>query len=208
MQYGLSNGLPAYKVSRLVGEGYLLLNENEGTEMRDATEFSTLLNATGRYEHADVGMSVCMGDRETGYEQASLLLKIHRKNLVDGLNFVKEQGMTQLDHLQYFDAGDRILDTIVGIVAGMSYSISGNRRVPIIAFADKDDGYKVSARGNQDLVRRGLDLSMALETICSQLGGAGGGHDIAAGATVPFGKKDEFIQKLNAIIGAQLDTSA
>ncbi|MEA1984264.1 MAG: DHH family phosphoesterase [Euryarchaeota archaeon] len=208
MQYGLSNGLPAYKVSRLVGEGYLLLNETEGTEMRDATEFSTLLNATGRYEHANVGMSVCMGDRDAGYEQASSLLKIHRKNLVDGLNFVKEQGMTQLDHLQYFDAGDRIPDTIVGIVAGMSYSISGNRRVPIIAFADKDDGYKVSARGNQDLVRRGLDLSMALETICSQLGGAGGGHDIAAGATVPFGKKDEFIQKLNAIIGTQLDTSA
>ena len=36
----------AYKIERLIGEVYVLLKEKEDTEMRDASEFSTLLNAT------------------------------------------------------------------------------------------------------------------------------------------------------------------
>ena len=172
--------------------------------MRYASEYSTLLNATGRYMKAEVGMQVCMGNREKAYREAQDLLQKHRKNLVDGLNFVRDKGITELSHLQYFDAGSVIPETIVGIVAGMSHFSTGNRKLPIIAFADKDDGYKVSARGTQELINKGLDLADALSIVCNELGGAGGGHDIAAGATVPFGKKEEFIQKLNATIAAQL----
>jgi RecJ-like exonuclease len=149
-------------------------------------------------------MQVCMGDRDKAYAEAQDLLQTHRKNLVDGLNFVKDNGITQLSHMQYFDAGSTIPETIVGIVAGMSHSSAGNRKLPIIALADKDDGYKVSARGTQELVNRGLNLAGALSIVCQELGGAGGGHDIAAGATVPSGKKEEFIQKLNSAIAAQL----
>jgi len=202
LQYSVQNGLSSYSVNRLVGECYILLREKEGTEMRDASEYATLLNATGRYMKAEIGMAVCMGDRGEAYEDSKKLLAEHRKNLVDGLNFVKERGVTQLSHLQYFDAGSSIPETIVGIVAGMSHA-SGNRRLPIVAFADKDDGYKVSARGTQELVNRGLNLSEAISQVCQEIGGAGGGHDIAAGATVPFGKKEEFIERLNAIIATQ-----
>jgi RecJ-like exonuclease len=204
LQYSMQNGMSSYNIGRLVAEGYILTSEKEGMEMRDASEYSTLLNATGRYLEAEVGMQVCMGDREEGYRQAQDLLNTHRKNLVDGLNFVRDNGITELSNLQYFDAGSVIPETIVGIVAGMSHSSAGNRKLPIIAFADKDDGYKVSARGTQELVNRGLNLAEALSIVCQELGGAGGGHDIAAGATVPFGKKEEFIQKLNSAIAAQL----
>lgn len=204
MQYCLQTGMSSYNIGRLVSEGYILLNEEEGTEMRDATEYSTLLNATGRYMRAEVGMKVCMGERGDVYDEAQALLNNHRKNLVDGLNYVKEHGITELSHLQYFDAGNSIPETIVGIVAGMSHFSAGNRNLPIIAFADKDDGFKVSARGTQELVNRGLNLSEALAIACKELGGAGGGHDIAAGATVPFSKKEEFISMLNSIIATQL----
>lgn len=204
LQYSMQNGMSSYNIGRLVAEGYILLTEQEGTEMRDASEYSTLLNATGRYMKAEVGMQVCMGNREKAYREAQDLLQKHRKNLVDGLNFVRDKGITELSHLQYFDAGSVIPETIVGIVAGMSHFSTGNRKLPIIAFADKDDGYKVSARGTQELINKGLDLADALSIVCNELGGAGGGHDIAAGATVPFGKKEEFIQKLNATIAAQL----
>ncbi|WP_406659962.1 DHH family phosphoesterase [Methanolobus sp. ZRKC3] len=203
LQYSMQNGLSSYNISRLIGESYILLQETEGTEMRDASEYSTLLNATGRYMRAEIGMAVCMGDRGDAYEEAKNLLATHRKNLVDGLNFVKENGVTQLSHLQYFDAGSKIPETIVGIVAGMSHS-SNNRYLPIIAFANSDDGYKVSARGTQELVNRGLNLSDAISKVCQEIGGAGGGHDIAAGATVPAGKKEIFIEKLNAIIATQI----
>jgi RecJ-like exonuclease len=203
LQYSVQNGLSSYSVNRLVSECYILLQESEGTEMRDASEYATLLNATGRYMKADIGMAVCMGDRGEAYENSKKLLGEHRKNLVDGLNFVREKGVTQLSNLQYFDAGSSIPETIVGIVAGMSHA-SSNRHLPIVAFADKEDGHKVSARGTQELVNKGLNLSEAISQVCQEIGGAGGGHDIAAGATVPFGKKEEFIERLNELIARQI----
>ncbi len=206
IRYGLSRGLSSATIQHLVGETYILPGEKEGTPMRDTKEYATLLNATGRYGHADIGLAVCLGDRDRAFHQATKLLEQHRINLVEGLNYVKQQGMQQLSHLQYFDAKDKIPDTVVGIVAGMAYSLSNNRNLPVIAFADKDDGHKVSARGTRGLVNKGLDLSKALQLTCEKVGGAGGGHDIAAGATVPFGKKEQFLETLNQIIASQIRT--
>ncbi|WP_209683298.1 single-stranded-DNA-specific exonuclease RecJ [Methanohalophilus levihalophilus] len=204
VQHCVQSGIPSYKVERMIGEVYLLLNEKEGQEMRDASEFSTLLNATARYEHADVGLAVCMGDRGEAYDSAKTLLYEHRQNLVKGLMFVKENGIIQMENLQYFDAGNNIKETIVGIIAGMSTTAIGNRNKPIIAFADADSGVKVSARGSQDLIRRGLNLSKAMSEASAEVGGAGGGHDIAAGATIPAASKQEFVTRLNQIIGQQV----
>lgn len=204
IQYCIGAGIPAYKIERLVGEVYTMLREREGTETRDASEYSTLLNATARYDRAGTGLAVCMGDRDKEYENAIHLLAEHRRNLVEGINLVKSQGMVTLDNFQYFDAGSRIKDTIVGIVAGMSASIVGSRNLPVIAFADTDDGVKVSGRGNYDLVLRGLNLGVSLHTAAQAVGGVGGGHDIAAGATIPGTAKSEFIKHLDRIIGNQL----
>ncbi|MDP2840777.1 MAG: DHH family phosphoesterase, partial [Candidatus Methanoperedens sp.] len=161
MQYCLSSGLQACNAQRLIGEVYTLLREREGTEVRDASEFSTLLNATARYDHADIGLAVCMGDRGAKFDEACTLLNEHRKNLVEGLNLVKEQGLARLENLQYFDAGNKIRETIVGIVAGMSDSFVNNRCIPIIAFADAEGGVIVSSRVNQELIRIGLKLGEA-----------------------------------------------
>ena len=204
VQYCLHLGLPTYKIERLVGEVYELLKEREGTEMRDASEYATLLNATARYDHAEIGLAVCMGNREEAYEDARKLLAEHRQNLVNGLVYVKKEGVTELENIQYFNAGSEIKETIVGIIAGMSSTIVSNRNLPIIAFANTDGGIKVSARATQDLIRRGVNLSEAMEKISAEVGGAGGGHDIAAGATIPEGTRDEFTQKLDSFIGNQL----
>jgi RecJ-like exonuclease len=203
MQHCIKSGLQPFKVERLIGEVYVLLNEREGTEMRDASEFSTLLNATARYDHAETGLAVCMGERGKAYEDAKKLLGEHRQNLVNGLKLVKENGIIQLDHIQYFDAGNKIKETIVGIIAGMSITSAGRRDKPIIAFADSDDGVKVSARGTQDLIRKGLNLSQAMSDAAGFVNGAGGGHDIAAGATIPATGRNEFLNKLDEIIGTQ-----
>lgn len=205
IQFGLTCGLPGFKVERLVGEVYTLLCEREGTEVRDASEFSTLLNSTARYDHADIGLSVCMGDRTKNFDKACVLLNEHRKNLVEGLNFVKEKGVTELQNLQYFDSGNKIRETIVGIVAGMSSSFVNNRNLPIIAFADSDGGVKVSSRGNQDLLRKGLNLGAAISEAAKIVGGTGGGHDIAAGAFIPKETKSEFLRILDLKIGSQIN---
>ena len=204
MQFGLSRGMPGYRIERLVGEVYTLLREREGTEVRDASEYSTLLNSTARYDHADIGLAVCMGDRDKKYDEACTLLNEHRKNLVEGLNLVKEQGLIKMENLQYFDAGNKIRETIVGIVAGMSMSFVNNRNLPIIAFADAEGGIKVSSRGNQELIRKGLNLGIAIGEAARSAGGTGGGHDIAAGAFIPGDSKQEFLRILNNKIGLQI----
>ncbi len=201
---GLRAGLSNAQLERLVGEVYNLLTEQEGTELRDASEYSTLLNATARYGHSGVGLSVCLGDRGPALEEARRLLNEHRQNLVSGLKLVKDEGIVPLTYLQYFDAGDRILETIVGIVAGMSFQ-TADRRKPILAFARSEDGkLKVSARGTQDLVRSGLNLAEAISKAAEKVGGVGGGHNVAAGATIPLEAKDEFLELMNALVGLQL----
>ncbi len=203
---GIERGVPANKIEQLVGTTYTLVDEPIGTEHRDASEFSTLLNATARYERADVGLAVCLGDRGEALDRARTLLQTHRRNLSEGLEFVKQRGVEQAEHIQYFDAGEAIRDTIVGIVAGMALGVDGvDGTRPIIAFAVESEAEtKVSGRGTGTLVGRGLDLSTVMAEAAGSVGGDGGGHDIAAGATIPRGVEDDFVEAADAIVGRQL----
>ena len=203
----VSSGVPADRVDRLVGTTYVLAGEEPGTELRDVSEFSTLLNATARYERADVGLAVCLGDREEALARARTLLRTHRRNLSEGLEWVKTEGVTTEEHVQWFDAGTRIRETIVGIVAGMAVGAAGvSRSKPIVAFADKGEGkLKVSARGSGHLVRSGLDLSAVMREASRAVGGDGGGHDVAAGATIPAGERAAFIARVDELVGEQIE---
>ena len=208
-QHCLACGMPARKVQRLIGEVYTLTKEEPGTELRDASEYSTLLNATARYEYSDIGLAVCMGDRDEAYHTARDLLDVHRRNLVNGLNLVSDRGVIRLANIQYFDAKDAIRETIVGIIAGMSTSLDCvTRDLPIIGLATSGQGVKVSARGNHDLVVRGLNLARAISEAAAAVGGTGGGHDVAAGATIPAGREPEFLALLDRKIGEQINGKA
>jgi RecJ-like exonuclease len=203
----IDRGVPAREVEDLVATTYTLPEEPAGTELRDASEFSTLLNATARYERADVGLAVCLGDRDGALDRARTLLGNHRRNLSEGLEWVREHGVDDADHLQYFDAGTAIRETIVGIVAGMALGTDGvDGRRPILAFASKSETEtKVSARGTGRLVGRGLDLSAVMAEAAGAVGGEGGGHDVAAGATIPAGRETAFVERADALVGDQLD---
>jgi single-stranded-DNA-specific exonuclease len=205
IQRCLAQGMPPEIIQNLVGEVYTLLKEERGTALRDASEYATLLNATARYGFEKIGVAVCMGDREGSYRKANELLLMHRENLARGLNYVKQSGVTTLSNLQYFHAGDNILETIVGIVAGMCKNLDGvNRHLPIVGLANAEEGVKVSARGTQTLVQRRLNLARAMSEAANSVGGVGGGHDIAAGATIPEGTEKEFLKHLNQLVGLQL----
>ncbi len=115
-------------------------------------------------------------------------------------------GITKESNLQWFHAHDRVRETIVGIVAGMALGTeSADREKPIIAFADADEGeVKVSARGTGPLVGRGLDLSAVMTQASAEVEGEGGGHDIAAGATIPAGQEEAFLEAAGRLIDEQL----
>ncbi|MXR20111.1 DHH family phosphoesterase, partial [Halobacterium bonnevillei] len=193
--------------TNLVGTTYTLTAEEPGTELRDASEFSTLLNATARYERADVGLAVCLGERGDPLDAARELLREHRRNLSEGLDWVRTEGVTVEDDLQWFHAEDRIRETIVGIVAGMALGSDATESDrPIIGFGTKsDEEVKVSARATSKLVDRGLDLSVVMSEASQAVDGDGGGHVVAAGATVPSGREQEFLEEAAAIVRDQTD---
>jgi RecJ-like exonuclease len=175
---------------RLVGEVYTLLSRPEGTELRDAQEFSTILNACGRNDRPDLGVSVCLS-RKGAYKEAQELLAIHRKNLRDGISFAM-RNTQDVGKFYLLDARGIIPDSIIGVVAGMVFP--GARSKPIVALSlDEEGKIKISTRGTRKLVESGLNLGAALSGACASVGGAGGGHNIAAGATIPSDKLDAFL---------------
>jgi len=197
-------------VWRLVQDVYTFTNEKPGMETRDAMEFSTLLNACGRYGMASVGMEVCLGDRLDAFSEAKRLQGSHRAKLVDGLRTVAAMGVAERRAIQYFHARDKIPDTITGTVASMALQapeVDVDPGKPIIALANKRDEkgvVKVSGRGTRDLVDEGLDLAAAMKEAAEAVGGIGGGHDIAAGASIPEGREEEFLDALDAVIVQQV----
>jgi len=195
----------AEKEDRLFGEVYTLPNFSRKSGLRDVKEFATLLNSCGRYDDAATGMRICLGDM-SAIDDANDNRTEHRHNISAALSFVKQNDIIKVrNYIQYFNAGNSIKETIVGIVAGMILNTDGFRKdLPMIAFADADDGIKVSARADRSLTDRGLDLSVVMTTASKIVGGYGGGHNIAAGATIPKGKEKEFLDIVEDLVSSQI----
>ena len=197
-------------IDRLVGEVYVLKKEPKGTPVRDSKEFATLLNACGRHGRADIGLRICEGDRNAALNEGIVLLRDHRSALSKALAWAKGSGIIRLKNIQFFDAGDEIEETIVGTVAGMLLGSEGaDRTAPMVAFAESTEysdvpRLKASARGTQELVSKGVDLSVAIKSAAERVGGVGGGHNIAAGATIPAHRRDEFLELLDEVVGNQM----
>ncbi|MFW5898258.1 MAG: DHHA1 domain-containing protein [Candidatus Saliniplasma sp.] len=205
----LKRGYPYHYVDNLIGEVYTFPDEEIGTMLHEAKEFSTLLNSCGRYNKGDVGLQVCLGDRGEYLKKAEQLLKGHQKVLVECMNYVESAGgVKERDLIQYFHGKDEIPDTVLGTVAGMILG-SGDvdRELVMIAFANSSEreGLKVSSRGTKRLVDRGLDLSEIMSIVSDEFGGEGGGHDIAAGAYIPQGVEEDFLDRVEKMIKKQLD---
>jgi single-stranded-DNA-specific exonuclease len=188
----LSMRISAEAAGKLTGEVFTLLNRPEGTELRDSSEFSTLLNACGRNNRPELGVDVCLG-RKGAYEEARKLLAEHRKNLREGIEFAMKNSQDYGKFL-LVDGRGAISDSIIGVVAGMLFP--GGRNKPVLALSLEESGrIKLSTRGTRKLVENGLNLGKILGEVCPIVGGVGGGHNIAAGATIPSDRLDEFLRE-------------
>lgn len=191
-----------YVAEHIISEVYELLAFPKGTELRDASEFSTLLNACGRHDKPDLGVNTLLM-RQGAYEQAKEMLEYHRKALREGIEFALSK-VVDIGLFHFLDARGVIDDGIIGVVAGMLYS-TVDRNKPILAIAlDKEGKIKVSTRGTKQLVNNGLDLGKALSESCADGVGVGGGHDIAAGATIEVDKLNQFMARFGGIVYEQL----
>ncbi len=188
----------------------------------DAKEFATLLNACGRHDRPEVGLAVCTGDRGKGLAEAVRQQEDHRLSLRRAIELVRGDpqfkvvavtgGGRPLDAVRYFHAQDRIEDTIVGTVTGMLIGTAdAPSDRPLLGLAQSSDGtctLKVSGRGTSALTAQGLDLASAMREASAKVGGAGGGHNVAAGATIPEGREEEFLLAIDGLVKRQLSPSA
>lgn len=191
---------------RVLGEVYELANEEIGGHLRDVKEFGTLINGSSRYEMPEPVIAVLKGDRGRKYQQAVDNYLNHKRNIMKAIRLMHELGVKQTAHLQWVHVEGLVRHTIVGSVAG---AVQGryDPNKPIIAFAYEAEDLtktKVSGRGTRHLCQEGLDLSRVMRECAETLGGKGGGHDVAAGATIPAGTEERFIDMADAIVGEQL----
>ncbi|MBP2132451.1 RecJ-like exonuclease [Methanomicrobium sp. W14] len=191
---------------RLKAEHYIFPDEIQYTPLRNASEYATMLNACGRWVKPKTGSLVCCGDRGEAYREAGDMLRHHRSVIREMMEYILDTGVTELSNLQYLHVGDRFPDTIVGIGAGMALS-KLNWRLPIMIMCylpDDPELVKISMRTNERMIAAGIDLQAALIEASEKIGGAGGGHKIAAGAYISRSAEEGFAESVNRILKEQL----
>lgn len=165
-------------------------------ELADAREFATLLNACGRLDHAAVGVAICLGSTKA-LELGRELLGRYKKMIAGALDWlaVTPSAMRRTGSANYILAGNMINENIIGAVVSMISRSSDFEHSPLIGLADAEDGVKVSGRCN------GLNINKIISQAAAEIGGSGGGHSGAAGATIPSGSEERFIGICDGLLG-------
>ncbi len=167
----------------------------------DAEELSNLQSSAGRAKSPGLGVAYALGDPHAA-ERLTAMEAQWREGILKGLKRLEDEGVNSMSSLQWFESPD---PTLAGTQAGMAilYLLDANR--PVFVFTDGAGGpIKVSARATRELVDRGLDLSSACREAARSVGGEGGGHRIASGATIPAGTRSSFLETADRIVARQL----
>ena len=206
--YLLSKGLHC-EASNLIGHVYILNHEEPWTPLRDAREFSVLLNATGRMDKSSVGIVVCMGDRGSMLEKANRTLGQYRRMINKYLGWVTEkpERIKELENIYVVNGEGFIDDKVMGAISSILSMSLPNSEKPLIAYTTADDEEelaKVSARTVDAVIHKGVNLGEIMQIAAEKYSGRGGGHNIAAGAQVPMENIDAFINIVNESVRKQL----
>jgi single-stranded-DNA-specific exonuclease len=168
---------------------------------RDAEEVSNLQSAAGRAGVPGVGVAVALGD-PSAVERTRALESEWRGGILRGLLRIESGGVHTMSAVRWFESPET---TLAGTQAGMAitYLLPPDR--PVLVFSDGAPGpTKVSGRGLLRQVDHGLDLATALRTAAAEVGGEGGGHRVASGATIPPGTRERFLDLVNQAVEGQL----
>ncbi len=169
-------------------------------ETVDAEELSQLQNAAGRAEEPGVGVALALGDPAAGHRCRGFW-ETWLTGVLRGLRRLEDEGAHQKTGLQWFQSPEL---TLAGTQAGLAITYFLDPYKPVFVLSTSDGSTKVSSRGTTWLVERGLDLATACRTAAAKVGGEGGGHRVASGATIPSDREEEFLQEADRIIVEQL----
>jgi len=207
--YFASKNFPSDVALNLIGNVYTLTHEEPWTPLRDAREFTVLLNATGRMDKAGLGVAICMGDRAKCLEEASVVMEEYRRTITKYLSWVTEkpERMEELNSIYVVHGEGFIDERVISPVSSILSTTLSKLEKPIIIYSvvSGEDMVKVSARALESLIKKGLNLGEVLRVAAEKCSGRGGGHDIAAGAQVPIKNVESFIKLVDKLVKEQLE---
>lgn len=185
-------------ISELIGEVYTFEMEDSFTPLRDAREFATLLNACGRMDRVDVGLAICLGDRDSNLSLGLKIAGEYRTKISRAIQQVEaesEKVITKGD-LACVVGDDFLEERLTGSVS--SILASGERfrdKVVMVRAKSGEADLKFSTRVGEDFSKP-VNLGTVMMEAAEEVGGVGGGHSMAAGAKVPSAKGEEFMRRV------------
>ena len=188
----------------IFGDCYLI--PQEIPMLRDIEEYAYILDACGKNKKFGLGLSISLGEREKALSNATELQRKYRDQIVKGLEWVKREGAVQLNSSQYLYSEDKVLKSVMGTIASIGLSVELiDSSKPVLGLSRLHNDIKISGRTTRDMVDKGVDLGKALRDSSNNFGGTGGGHDIAAGAMIPYESKDKFLHLFDEMVEYQLN---
>ena len=183
-----------------IGYVYTLSREDKRSQLRDAREFSTMLNACGRIGKAGVGIAMCMGDRNMALSAGEEIMDMYKMTLRNNISTIfSEKWRLADDGKTTFVNGDGILEE--GMLGAVSTLLSGSPslrgRLLFVRTLAKEGSYKFSSRKCLDCKSQ-ANLGVIMRQCSNALNGAGGGHSAAAGCSIPSYALDDFIAGIKA----------
>lgn len=181
-------------INSLIGDTYNLNNEL----IHNIYDFVNILNACGKDDKAGIALSLCMRDDSVIHEAKSLALE-NQRTLIS----VVKKAQAQIKSARSFRYVLLEDSRGTGIIAGtMTRYLYPDK--PFLTLNEVEGIIRISGRGTRKLVDAGLDLAAAMREASQIVGGMGGGHDVASGATIPKGMAMKFIDLIDPIIEKQL----
>lgn len=163
-------------------------------------QFADLLDSCGKGGNRDIGLALTLGD-EQSFQKAVSNEKTYKQKILDELLSIQKNGVKEKKSFRFFYSQSSSLG---GVVGGIATNFLLDNKKPLLSIVKKPDELHISCRGNQQLVSQGLDLGSAMEQISKKFKGNGGGHKIAAGATIPAQAEESFLKEVNTLLSTQM----
>ena len=198
-------------IDNLIGYTYTLINEDQRSLLRDAREFSTMLNACGRIRKAGVGIGICMGDRKDLLNEGEKIVTKYRTTLRNYISSIFVEKWRMIDNgKSIFINGEGLLaeDMLGAISSLLSGSPTLGGRLVFVRTLTNDGFYKFSSRKSLGSTSKS-DLGLIMRYCSESVGGSGGGHSSAAGCRIPSVRLEEFLSAVrNAILDAKFTAAS
>jgi single-stranded-DNA-specific exonuclease len=171
--------------------------------LKDARVFATKLNACGRLKRPDVGISLCLGDRQTALRDLNLIEKEYSEIIKKSIQWaLSKNNLKELEAIYFVDGREKISEAIIGTILSMISSMKHLHPKPILGCAVISSGkLKISMRTSRFQEGK-IDLSEVLSNAIKALepNSEVGGHAAAAGAVISESLLNDLVKNVNKLV--------